>query len=223
MIFKALINTVNYDHVWAVLNEEYEHKDGAYEAYKNVLEELKTLKPRQCEPPTTLVVAKIEDCIEPGTCIFDVFGIIKGDKNHYALEMTSWNEWLNFIVLDKCLEVYGNVDVVAHSLCEITFFGYSLKTVDKRVKEEKRILDKGIREIENDASQLISYELLEFIKTGEILGHSVSSLRKQNMLVAEEILNLLRKLNAIPETLIVSNRNLKKICQYSAIMSPKSI
>ena len=158
MIFKELINTVNYNHMWAVLDKEYNHKDGAYEAYKRVIEELKTLKPRSCKPPITLIVAKIEDCIEPGTSIFDVFGIIKGDKNHYALEMTSWDEWLNFNVLDKCIEVYGNADVAAHSLYEMTFFGYSSKTVDERVKEEKRILDKGVREIENGASQLISFE-----------------------------------------------------------------
>ncbi len=158
MIFKELINSVNYDHVWAVLNEEYDHKDGAYEAYKKVLEGLKTLKPGHCKPLITLIVAKIENCIEPGTSIFDVFGIIKGDKNHYALEMTSWDEWLNFNVLDKCLEVYGNADTVAHSLYEMTFFGYSSKTVDKRVKEEKLILDKGVREIENGTSQLISLE-----------------------------------------------------------------
>ncbi len=158
MIFKELINTVNYNHVWAVLDKEYNHKDGAYEAYKKVLGELKTLKPRHCKPPITLIVAKIEDCIEPGTSIFDVFGIIKGDKNHYALEMTSWDEWLNFNVLDKCIEVYGNADVTAHSLYEMTFFGYSSKTVDERVKEEKRILDKGVREIENGTSQLISFE-----------------------------------------------------------------
>jgi hypothetical protein len=141
-----------------VLNEEYDHNDNAYEAYKKVLEELKILKPRQCEPPITLIVAKIEDCIEPGTYIFDVLGIIKGDKDHYALEMTSWDEWLSFNVLEKCLEVYGNADVVAHSLYEMTFFGYSSKAVDKRVKEEKRILDKGVREIENGTSQLISFE-----------------------------------------------------------------
>jgi len=158
MIFKELINTVNYNHVWAALDKEYNHEDGAYEAYKNVLEELKTLKPAPCEPQITLVVVKIEDCIEPGTSISDVFGIIKGDKNHYALEMTSWDEWLNFNVLDKCIEVYGNADVAAHSLYEMTFFGYSSKTVDERVKEEKRILDKGVREIENGASQLISFE-----------------------------------------------------------------
>lgn len=158
MIFKELINTVNYNHVWAVLDREYNHKGDDYEAYKNVLEELKTLKPRHCKPPITLIVAKIEDCIEPGTSIFDVFGIIKGDKNHYALEMTSWDEWLNFNVLDKCLEFYGNADVAAHSLYEMTFFGYSSKAVDERVKEEKRILDKGVREIENGDSQLISFE-----------------------------------------------------------------
>jgi len=158
MIFKELINTVNYNHVWAVLGKEYNHEDGAYEAYKKVIEELKTLKPRPCEPLITLIVAKIEDYIEPGTSIFDVFGIIKGDKNHYALEMTSWDEWLNFNVLDKCIEVYGNADVTAHSLHEMTFFGYSSKTMDERVKQEKRILDKGVREIEKGTSQLISFE-----------------------------------------------------------------
>ncbi len=158
MIFKEIINTVNYNHVWVVLDKEYNHKDSAYEAYKNVLEELKIPKPRPCKPPITLIVAKIEDCIEPGTSIFDVFGIIKGDKNHYALDMTSWDEWLNFNVLDKCIEVYGSADVVAHSLYEMTFFGYSKKTVDERVEEEKRILDKGVREIENGTSQLISFE-----------------------------------------------------------------
>lgn len=158
MIFKKLISTVNYNHVWAVLDKEYDHKDGAYEAYENVLEELRTLKPRHCKPLITLIVAKIEDCIEPGTFIFDVFGIIKGDKNHYALEMTSWNEWLNFNILDKCIEVYGGADIVAHSLHEMTFFGYSSKTVKERVKEEKRILDKSVREIENGTSQLISSE-----------------------------------------------------------------
>lgn len=30
MIFKELINTVNYKHVWVVLDKEYSHKDGDY-------------------------------------------------------------------------------------------------------------------------------------------------------------------------------------------------
>ncbi len=50
-------------------------------------------------------------------------------------------------------------------------------------------------------------------KTGKIIGHSVSSLRKKNLLVGEEILNLISKHNTIPVNLIVSNRNLKKILE----------
>ncbi|MCL6088171.1 MAG: hypothetical protein M1475_07135 [Actinobacteria bacterium] len=158
MIFKELINSVNYDDVWQVLDKEYEHEDGAYEAYKNVLEELKILEPEPCEPPITLVVARIEECLKAGEFIFTVFGMIKDDENHYALEMTSWNEWLNFNVLDKSVEVYGAADVVAHALYEMTFFGYCSKVVSKRVEEEKHILDERYDEIQSGTAQLIPFE-----------------------------------------------------------------
>lgn len=147
-----------YDDVWIVLDREYKYKKRAYEVYKSVLEELKMLEPKPCDPPITLVVAKIEDCLNAGEFIFDVFGIIKGDENHYALEMTSWNEWLNFDVLDKSVEVYGTADVVAHALYEMTFFGYCSKAVDKRVEEEKHILDERYEEIQNGTAQFIPFE-----------------------------------------------------------------
>ena len=110
--FKELINSVNYDDVWTVLDKEYEHKDGACEAYKRVFEELKSLLLKACEPPITLVVAEVEDCFETGTFIFNVFGIQDGDESHYALEMIPWNEWLSFKVLDKSVETYGMEGVV---------------------------------------------------------------------------------------------------------------
>jgi len=55
MIFKKLINSVYYDEVWVVLVKEYKLKDGAYEVYKSVFEELKILRPKPCKPPITLV------------------------------------------------------------------------------------------------------------------------------------------------------------------------
>ena len=158
MIFKKLINSVYYDEVWAVLVKEYKLKDDAYEVYKSVFEELKIFKPKPCKPPITLVLAKIEDYSEAGKFIFEVFGIIKGDKNHYALEMTSWNEWLSFNVLDKSIKVYGAADVVAHALYEMTFFGYSSKTVDEKVEEEKYILNKSKEEIQNDTAHYLHFE-----------------------------------------------------------------
>ncbi|MHB1276714.1 MAG: DUF6557 family protein [Candidatus Humimicrobiaceae bacterium] len=158
MIFKELINSVCYDDVWIVLDKGYKYKKSAYEVYKSVLEELKMLEPKPCDPPITLVVARIEDCLNASEFIFNVFGIIKGDENRYALEMTSWNEWLNFDVLNKSVEVYGAADVVAHALYEMTFFGHCSKAVDKRVEEEKHILDERYKEIQNGTAQFIPFE-----------------------------------------------------------------
>jgi len=158
MIFKELINSVNYDDVWIVLDKEYKYKKGAYELYKSVLEELKILEPKPCDTQITLVVSRIEDCLNAGEFIFEVFGIIKDDENRYALEMTSWNEWLNFDVLDKSVEVYGAADVVAHALYEMTFFGYCAKAVDKRAEEEKHILDESYEEIRGGTARFIPFE-----------------------------------------------------------------
>jgi hypothetical protein len=158
MIFKDLINIVNYDDVWVELRKGYKLKKSAYEVYKRVLEELKTLDPKPSDPPITCIVAKVEDCFAPGEIIPDVFGIMKGDKNHYALEMNSWNEWLDFDILDKSIEVYGAIDVVAHALYEITFFGYCSKTAYKKVEEGKHILDERTREIEDGSAGYVSIE-----------------------------------------------------------------
>ncbi|MHB1336024.1 MAG: DUF6557 family protein [Candidatus Humimicrobiaceae bacterium] len=61
MIFKDLINSVNYDDVWIVLVKEYKLKKSAYGAYKRVLEQLKSLESKPSDPPVTCVIAKIED------------------------------------------------------------------------------------------------------------------------------------------------------------------
>lgn len=158
MIFKNLMNSVDYDDVWIVLVKEYKLKKSAYGVYKKVLEQLKYLESKPSDPPVTCVIAKVEDFLTPGEVVFDVFGVIDGDKNHYALEMNSWNEWLDFNVLDKSIEVYGPADVLAHAIYEMTFFGYSSNNVYEKVEEEKHILDERIKEIENGTAQLVKFE-----------------------------------------------------------------
>jgi len=158
MILKDLIKSVNNDKVWEVLNREYNHKEGAYEAYKKVIEELKSLKPKLSKPEVTLVVAKVKDGIEPDKLIFDVFGIKEGDEEHYGLVMVPWEEWLGLNVLTKSVEKYGAAEVVAHALYEMTFFGYSAEAASKRVAEEKRILDEQEEEIKGGKAQFIPFE-----------------------------------------------------------------
>ncbi|MCF8012531.1 MAG: hypothetical protein K9L56_14770 [Clostridiales bacterium] len=159
MIFKELINSVNYEEVWHVLDRDYELESGAYEVYRHVFEELQSFEPSLSESVvTTLVVAKVEDPLEPGKIIFDVFGIEKGDESHYALEMVSWDEWLNFHVLKKSIETYGAADVVAYALYDMTFFGFSAEAVAKKVAEEKQILNERHEEVERGNVQFVSLE-----------------------------------------------------------------
>jgi len=162
MLLKTLINNVNYNDVWAVIGKEYNLKKDARQAYEAVFEELKILEPKPCDPPVICVVAKMENWLSPGEFIFDVFGIISGDKNHYALEMNPWDEWLNYDILNKSIEVYGQAEVLAHILYEMTFFGFSSKTVNKRAEKERKFLEKSYEEIQSGTAKLTKFE--DFMK-----------------------------------------------------------
>ena len=160
MLFKELIRSVIFDDVWEVLDREYKLKPGTYEVYQRVVEELTELSPSASDDELTLVVAKIEDVFEPGTFTFEIFGVKKGDENHYGLEMTSWDEWLGYTVLKKSIEIYGPAAVVAHALYEMTFFGNSAQTVTKRIEEEKQILKERLQELESGNMEVVSGEEL---------------------------------------------------------------
>jgi hypothetical protein len=158
MIFKELINEINYDDVWKEIKGHYDYEDIYYEAYQEVLSELNKIDPKSSDPSTTIVVAKIEDWSEPKKYIFDVFGIISRDRSHYALEWSPWDEWLGFNILDKSIQVYGVSVVAAHSLYEMTFFGYKSNDAAKKISEEKAVIDKSINEIEKGKSKLIPHD-----------------------------------------------------------------
>jgi len=158
MLLKNLINNVNYNDVWAVIEKEYKLGKDACKAYEAVFEELKILKAKPCEPPVTCVVARLQDWLSPHEFIFDVFGIIDGDCNHYALEMNTWNEWLGYDILNKSIEVYGQAAVLAHILYEMTFFGFSSKAVNKRAEKERKFLEKSCEEIQSGTAKLMNFE-----------------------------------------------------------------
>jgi len=162
ILLKKLINTTNYIDVWAVIEKEYKLEKNACQTYEAVFEELKILEPKPCEPPVICVVAKLQDWLSPGEFIFDVFGIIDGDSNHYALEMSTWNEWLGYDILNKSIEVYGQAAVLAHILYEMTFFGFSSKTVNKRAEKERKFLEKSYEEIQSGTAKLMNFK--DFMK-----------------------------------------------------------
>ena len=179
MNFKQLVSNMEYECVWEILKRTHNLNNEDYEAFKKGFEELKSLMPKPNETPMTLVVAKIEDCFEPGIFIYDVFGMIAEDENHYSLTMCSWNELVGFGVLQKSIEIYGEAEVVAHILYDITFFAYSAKAVDKKIEQEKEILLERHKEAEN--GQFVPFEevMAEF-------GHSDERTKEEKARVQKE-------------------------------------
>lgn len=170
MLFNELIKNIAFDDVWEVMEREYHVKKGDYEVYRRVLEELKVLNSSACNSEITLVVAKVEDFSEPGTYIFEVFGIKAGDQEHYGLEMSPWEEWLSAKVLEKSIDKYGGAAVVAHVLYEMTFFGYSAEVVNKRIAEEEEILMESLEDLEKGS---LEWKTLDELKSslGILDGH----------------------------------------------------
>jgi len=158
MTFKELLETVIFDDIWMELNKEYSLKDGAFDAYLGVFNQLKKLTPEPCHNCFHLAVVRVEDGFEPGKFIYDVFGIKPDDKERYALEVLPWKKWLSFEVIDKCIAVYSAAVVVAHSLYELTFFGYDAIKVKERIKDEIEILNECHKEFENGTAKYVPWE-----------------------------------------------------------------
>lgn len=158
MTFKEILETVAFEDVWKAMVNEYPWQDGAFDAYLKVFNQLNELIPEPNDEGFRLAVVRFEDESEPGTFIYDVFGIKLGDKERYGLNFSPWREWLSFEVVDKCVETYGAVAVVAHCLYELTFFGYEAADVEARIEKEIEILNERLEEIENGTAKYVSMD-----------------------------------------------------------------
>ncbi len=156
--FKELLNAVEFHDVWAELKKEYPMKDETFEEYLKVFNQLQEISPEPNNDGFCLAVVKVEDGFEPGKFIYDVFGIKPADKDHYALELLPWKKWLSLKVIDKCIETYGAAVVVAHTLFELTFFGYDAADVEVRIEKETEILKERQEKIENGSANYVSWE-----------------------------------------------------------------
>lgn len=166
MTFKELLETVSFDEIWTELDKEYSLKDGAFKTYLQVFNQLKELTPEPKHNGFRLLVVKVEDAFEPGKFMYDVFGVKPNDKEHYAIEFSPWKEWLSLVVVEKCIKAYGAAAFVAHSLYELTFFGYDVLDVETRIKKETEILNGRHAEIENGTAKYVSWD-----KVREELGY----------------------------------------------------
>jgi len=74
---------------------------------------------------------------------FSVYGK-NGQKEHnweihWALELSTYNQWLNYSIAEQTLNNYSEIDIICHCLYEMTFYGYS----ENQITYQKKIIKKS--------------------------------------------------------------------------------
>lgn len=135
MTFKELITNVEFKHVWKTLKYLYPDAIKSRKGYENTWNELQSIKRI---PKTSDMTISISHIIESdGTSYYSVDGLKENDNQGYALDFSSFREWLSFEINEEVYKHFYTLDIIAHCLWEMTFHGYSNKTI---IKESKKIL-----------------------------------------------------------------------------------
>jgi len=137
-----LIKKTDFDEMWVELKKAYDIPDKVKLVYRGVVDELEEISienPTNLDEVFTIGVCELEDVLEPGTLVFDVFGISHDNTGRYSLMFAPWSNWLSYDILDKSIDIYGETVVLAHILYEMTFNGYSSNDTEQK---QQKIIEK---------------------------------------------------------------------------------
>lgn len=81
---------------------------------------------------------------------------------NYAYEFSPWTEVLGYVVPETLLLSYGPETVAKVIYHEMTFFGFDKDETEKRVNEERDILEERIKNVEENQENLKSIDLDDF-------------------------------------------------------------
>ena len=115
------------------------------EGYKKVYDDLINLKPKKSDCILNIKHVRNED-----EEYEDVFGTSNNDDQNYALEFTSWQEWLGMEIDAKTLKRYSKPSIIANCIYEMTFFGFDQKKIKKKMNE--------LLKLRTDKSKRVSLE-----------------------------------------------------------------
>lgn len=202
MLLKELIKKVKYEEVWKVLKREYNLPEKAKDPYEDAIKELSILSGfgNTSNDEMTIVVGRFEDFSESGTLIFDVFGIIPNDNEHYSMNLEPWRNWVNYPILGKSIGIYGEAEVLAHILYEMTFYGFTEEDVGLKHKEVLEILKESEEQEKGGMINFVSAE-----EVHKSLGLDVKEERDSEEINRQrkETKRIMEKNNQIMEELLI--------------------
>jgi len=163
MILKDYLRKVYKEYGWFEISdamlEIYPDQEGNIDGYAEALTELLNTDPLEKEPHMTIYVEMVTEPYqqEDGTIEEETYGHVFGrngntrrdvysedgipidnfndefldQEESYAIELTPWDECLGMSVESSL----GPLETVAHILWELTFFGYSNESVQKKAND----------------------------------------------------------------------------------------
>ena len=165
IIFKSLIDTNHWLSVEFTLKKLYSDLFEDTESYRKVYEKLKQISPQNTD--ITLVIRPYADKEGEEITVHDVYGKKPHEEYGLALDFMTWDKWLGFSISEETMSSYNELEIIAHSLYEMTFFGYDEEEIQKQFKSIERIAEeyKNMSPEEKKANTITLEELkkrLEF-------------------------------------------------------------
>ena len=118
---------------------------------------------------------------------FDVFAIYADDPERYSLMFTDWRNLINADILDKCINRYGLIPVLANVLYEISWEGYDYESAKERAKNMIAELNASVEEIDEHPERLHDFDSIrEKFGVPEMTDEEKAFLQKIYEYISEE-------------------------------------
>ena len=131
--FRELATRHTWEEVAPVLLRLYPNQQSSLAGYEKVLVQLRSIEPKVSD--WHIVVEWAEPRYD-AWLYANVSGRKPDDDLNWALDFTDWAEWLGMAIATESLEMFGSVEVLAHCLFEMAWYGFT----PEDVAEEERAL-----------------------------------------------------------------------------------
>jgi hypothetical protein len=143
--FSEIIKSNSWSSVELVFLQLYPDEKYRISAYEKVFDDLKFLKSTDTE--ISIVMSWVKDDFENQEYV-DVSGFERTDtqlsdeQNHsLALEFTGWDKWLGMDVDESTLQVFTELEIISHSLYEMTFISFDQKIIQEEIEKLEKLAD----------------------------------------------------------------------------------
>jgi hypothetical protein len=153
MILKDLIKEIPFKEVKRKLPILYPAQKKSVPGYEALYKSL--LRKRARKSSTIIDIEWIKDKDTDSGGYWDVHGKEPNNDTKWALDLSTFSQWLGFAIGPDIPSRKDKVDLLCHVLWEMTFHGFS----DKETRKLVRTLNRSMKEIKNGTAKLTEFKL----------------------------------------------------------------